>query len=83
MPKQPPKLLDGYKRNFETLLAATNNGDLALVSAIRRADEQPVALVAAIQHEEDGSCSIVPLAVMIEGNPYELFDPPHTDGGPS
>ena len=74
--KKPPKLLPGYKINFATLRAACAAGDLALVSAIRKADKKPVALVCAMQQNEDKTLSPVPLAVMVEGNPYELFDDP-------
>ena len=73
----PPALEDGYRVNFETLQEADRNGDLALVSAIRKADNQPVALICAVSW--DGSdYQLSPLAVMCEGNPYEDFIPPTT-----
>lgn len=72
---KPIELRPGDKANFETLTLAGSNGALALVSAIRKADQQPVALVCAMQ--VDGkTISPVPLAVMVEGNPYELFEDP-------
>lgn len=78
--KTPPKLTKGYKANFKTLLTAANSGDLALVSAIRIADNQPVALVCAMQRNPDETLTPIPLAVMVEGNPFELFrDPTVTD----
>lgn len=71
----PPALLPGYEANFETLKKAAANDDLLLISAIRKADRQPVALVAALSN--DGKeLSIVPFAVMVEGNPYDLFEDP-------
>lgn len=71
-----PKLAKGYKHNYDTLLQAAENGDLALMSAIRKSDQQPVALVCAMNRHENEDISMVPLAVMVEGNPYELYEPP-------
>lgn len=76
MPTTPPRLLPGYRKNFNTLLRAAKADDLALVSAIRKADQAPVALVCAMQRNDDESISPVPLAVMCEGNPYEDFEDP-------
>lgn len=75
------KLSDWDKTNFETMRRAADNGDIALMDARRKADGKSVALVCATQREADGSITIVPLAVMIEGSPYEMFDPPDPDGG--
>lgn len=72
----PPKLRKGDKSNFETLLRACNNGNLSLVSAIRKSDKQAVALVCAMQRNNDRTFSPIPLAVMVEGNPFELFENP-------
>lgn len=69
----PPKLTEGHKANFKTLQRAHENGDLCLVSAIRRSDQSPVALVCATQETPEGMVQIVPLAAMCEGNPYENF----------
>jgi hypothetical protein len=49
---RPPALLRGYRENFNTLLRAAGQGDLALVSAIRKADQKSVALVCAMQRNE-------------------------------
>ena len=72
----PPKLLKGYRTNFTTLEKAHGAGQLALVSAIRKADQKPVALVCAMNTNEDGTITPIPLAVMCEGNPFEDFEDP-------
>jgi hypothetical protein len=74
--RRPPALLPGYRENFNTLLRAAGQGDLALVSAIRKADQKPVALVCAMQCNEGDTITPVPFAVMVEGNPFELFEDP-------
>ena len=76
MPTTPTKLRKGDRANFQTLLRAADDGALALVSAIRKADQQPVALVCAMQQNEDETITPVPFAVMVEGNPFELFEDP-------
>jgi hypothetical protein len=76
MPTAPPKLRKGDRTNFQTLLCAADDGALALVSAVRKADQQPVALVCAMQTNPDDTITPLPFAVMVEGNPFELFDDP-------
>lgn len=72
----PPALNKHHTANFKTLTKAFKRGDVALVSAIRKSDQQPVALVCAMQHNEDNTLTPVPFAVMVEGNPFELFEDP-------
>jgi hypothetical protein len=67
-------LRDSDKANFETLKRAAANDDLALMDARRKSDDAKVALVAAVYLFDD-EYRIVPLAVMIEGDPYEDFVP--------
>lgn len=74
---QPKPLRSGDRSNFSTLLKAARNGDLALVSAIRKRDGANVALVCAMSRGQ-GLYYPAPLAVMIEGNPYEDFEDPTT-----
>ena len=72
----PIRLRKGDRANFSTLRAASEHGDLALVSAIRKSDQANVALVCAMSTNGDGTITPVPLAVMVEGNPFELFEDP-------
>lgn len=73
---KPQPLSEDYRHNFGILLHAAENGDLCLVSAIRKADRANVALVCAMVTNEDGTYSPIPLAVMCEGNPFEDFEDP-------
>lgn len=76
--KKFPKLGKGDQANFETMQKAFVNNDVCLMRAVRKSDNKPVALVCAVNWEvEDGVkfFSPAPLAVMVEGNPYELFEP--------
>lgn len=75
-PVKPPKLGKGDRGNFATLLRAVGDGEVALVSAIRKEDRKPVALVCAMQRNDDDTLTPIPFAVMVEGNPFELFEDP-------
>lgn len=74
--RKPRQLLPGDKTNFATIVSAASAGDLALVSAIRKSDGASVALVCAMADLGDGQIMPIPLAVMVEGNPFELFEDP-------
>lgn len=71
------KLRKGDLANFKTLLRAAKEGNLALVSSTRKSDGAQVALVCAM-NATDEHVFPSPLAVMVEGNPYELFEDPMT-----
>ncbi len=73
---KPKKLRKADIHNFGLIKEALKNQDLALVSAIRKSDQAQVALVCAMQVNEDTTFTPVPLAVMIEGNPFEDFEDP-------
>lgn len=75
---------ESYQANFETLIQAVQNQDACLLEARRKADGQTVALVCAVTDSPGNpeyQYEFVPIAVMVEGNPYELFDPPDPNGG--
>lgn len=74
-PLIPPPLGEPDKANFATLQRAENLGELALISTIRKADGKAVALVCAMSRNEDVIMP-APLAVMIEGDPFEDFEDP-------
>ncbi len=68
------------RMNFDNLARAFKSGDAALVEVRRVADGVAVAAICAIGRDGE-SYLITPFAVMVEGNPFDLFDPPNPDGG--
>lgn len=66
--------------NFETLAKAFSRNHAALVEVRRAADGAVVAAVCTVGRE-GRMFVITPFAVLVEGNPYELFDPPAPGGG--
>lgn len=74
--KKPGPIPKASLKNYETLILATSNGDVALVSAIRKGDQKRVTLLCAIQSNSDDTFTPVPFAEMIEGDPYKLYEDP-------
>ena len=71
----------GHKANFETLQAAFDNGDVALMECQLAATGEPVAVLCAANRLPDGEVEFAPFAMLFNGNPYELLNPPNSEGG--
>lgn len=71
-------LTEAERANFQTILTAGGNEDLALVRTYEKDTGKQVALVCAVSHHDD-EYEIVPLAVMIGDDPYELYANPAED----
>lgn len=71
------------RRNFETIQQADDDGNLALLESHRISDGKTVYLICGImppeEGDDDGTYNITPFAEMIDGNPYELYEPPLAD----
>lgn len=70
---------DVYKTNYETLIRAIGNGDTVLIECTDKKTGQPVVVLCAIDTEDNGDVSFVPLAKMFNDNPYEEVDLPDVD----
>lgn len=68
------------RANFDTLSRAFDAGDVALVEVKRLSDGRPVAAICAIGRQ-DGLFTLTPFAILVEGNPFELYAPPLPGGG--
>jgi hypothetical protein len=69
-----------HKPNFETLQHAFANGDIALMEYQLKTTGEAVAVIVAVNRDGD-EFGFVPFAMMFDGNPYELLNPPNPDGG--
>lgn len=66
----------GDVENFNTLVHAAKADRLVLVESRDKATGEYRALVSAINIAKDGTRAIVPIAVLVLGNPYdEYMDP--------
>lgn len=71
---------DGYKSNFETLLAAAQEGDLTLLECVDRKTGVPVTTICAVEKLPGEQFRFVPLAKLFSGDPYkELMAPAEVD----
>lgn len=68
------------RANFDTLCSAFSYGDIALLEVQRRSDSEILAAVCAVGRES-GNYVFTPFAILVQGDPYEQFNPPHPDGG--
>jgi len=75
MPKST--FLKDFTPNFETLLRAAQDGNLALTHCRMKSTGKDVAVLTAINSPDaNDEMGFVPFAVMIEGDPYELLFSP-------
>jgi hypothetical protein len=70
-----------HRQNFDTLVQAFENGDVALMECQLAATGEPVPVICASNRSQDGEFEFVPFATMFSDNPYRLVNPPNPDGG--
>jgi hypothetical protein len=65
-----------HRQNLDTIKKAMDNGDLGLIECTRKDNGETVVLIAARYTDDDKMTVMVPLAVMFDEDPYQLFTPP-------
>ena len=78
--EQPDKPCVTHKKNLDTIVRAARNGDLGLVEVQLAATGERLAALTAFSKDGD-EIVMTPLAVLFNGNPYEMLNPPNPDGG--
>ena len=68
----------GHKANLETLKAAFEAGDVALLECTDAKTGLPVIALCAV-NRVDGEFEFAPFAKMFDGNPYEELMPPNPE----
>jgi len=69
-----------HAENLKTLLRAAHGGNLGLLECQLKATGEKVAVLTAFGR--DGTEIVMtPFAVLFNGNPYEMLNPPDPDGG--
>ena len=63
------------KANFETLLEAFRCDDVCLAECTRKRDGATVNMICAVAWDGE-AYALTPFAEMVDGNPFELYDPP-------
>jgi hypothetical protein len=66
------------KENFDTLKRAFSTGNIGLIEVTLKSTGEKLACVCAIVKNK-GEYVVTPFALMMNGNPYELLEPPHPD----
>lgn len=70
-------LSEGEKANFETLRAAFEQGDVALLECQLVRTGESTAVICAVNREPDQSLAFVPIAQLFAGDPYTQLNPRH------
>lgn len=69
-----------HENNFSTLCRAVREGNVCLMLCTdAKTGEDAVVICMVNQTEDGGHFDLVPVATMIEGNPYEAYIPPGDD----
>jgi hypothetical protein len=71
----------GHRQNFHTLQQAFRAGDVALMECQLAATGEAVPVICAANRQSDGSVEFAPFAMLFNGNPYEMLNPPNPEGG--
>ena len=66
---------DYARENFQTMLRAAENGDLALMECADAATGAPRYVICAVGHENEDYL-FTPFGHLAEQNPYEAYRPP-------
>jgi hypothetical protein len=74
-------LATGHRANFTTLQQAFDNGDVALMECQLTTTGEEVAVICAANRSPDGSVEFAPFAMLFNGNPYEILNPPKSEVG--
>jgi hypothetical protein len=66
---------DHYRKNFDTLLRAAADGNLALLECTDTRTGEPRYVLTAVGRE-GGEYVMTPFGHLADGNPYEIYRPP-------
>lgn len=65
-----------YKHNFDTLVLAAKNDDLALMECTDAVTGEVVITICVVIELGTGEVDFMPVAKLFNGNPYEELNPP-------
>ncbi|NEH46640.1 hypothetical protein GR215_33100 [Rhizobium leguminosarum] len=69
---------DHARTNFDTLLRAASDGNLALMECLDAATREPRYVLCAVGRNE-GKYAFTPFGHLADGNPYDAYLPPDPD----
>ena len=73
---------EAYRRNFDTLLRAAADGNLALMECTDAVSGVPRYVLCAVGRDGDDYV-MTPFGHLHDGNPFEAYRPPDSDAPPS
>lgn len=73
---------DAFRTNFDTLLRAAADGNLALLECADAASGEPRYVLCAVGFDGAGYC-MTPFGHLADGDPYALYRPPEDAAQPA
>lgn len=70
---------DHARTNFNTLLRAAGDGNLALMECLDAVTREPRYFLCAVGRADDGDYVMTPFGHLAHGNPYDAYLPPDPD----
>ncbi|TPL66599.1 DUF6117 family protein [Mesorhizobium sp. B2-4-1] len=64
-----------HRKNFDTLLRAAQDGQLALLECTDSKTGEPRYVLTVMSYQDD-EYLMTPFGHLAEGNPFEIYDPP-------
>lgn len=75
----PRPNLAAYAPNFNTLARAITDGNAAIVESLDTRTHRRAVIVVALTRNPDDTIQMIPLAQLLDGNPYEYLASPDPD----
>lgn len=73
---------DAHRANFDTLLRAAVDGNLALLECADTVTAEPRYVLCAVGFD-DGAYRMTPFGHLADGNPFDLYRPPADPAHPA
>lgn len=70
-----------HSANLKTIILAAKVGALGLMECEFKATGEKVAVLCVFSEDDNKQIHMTPFAVLLNGNPYEMLNPPNPDGG--
>ena len=70
---------DHARTNFNTLLRAAGDGNLALMECLDAVTGEHRYVICAVGRADDGDVFMTPFGHLADGNPYDAYLPPDPD----
>jgi len=72
---------EGINKNYQTILSAVKHKRLCVMEVFDSTEQKTKTALCAVNVLDDGEYEMIPLAIMIDEDPYERYMPPDGKDG--